>query len=123
MNGLTLMEALAEVGVSVWLEGGRLKYRGPVGAIDDLRDQVASERVSLVQLLQVGGLPCDVRAWTPSERELFEERAGVMEFDGGMPQAEAELFAEARVRFHAVHRYVPPDSSGRSPVPLSQVDG
>jgi hypothetical protein len=93
--------------VSVWLEGGRLKYRGPVAAIDELRDQVASERVSLVQLLEVGGLPRAVRAWPVNERELFEERAGVMEFDGGLARPDAELFAEARVRLSAARRSPP----------------
>ena len=28
-------------------------------------------------------------------REFFEERAGIMEFDGGLPRTEAELAAKA----------------------------
>ena len=107
MSGLTAMESLSEVGVSVWLEVGRLKYRGPAGAIDELRDQVVGERVCLVQLLKVAGLPRDVREWPADDHELFEERAGAMEFDGGLARPEAELFAEARVRLSAVRRSPP----------------
>lgn len=34
---------------------------------------------------------------TPEELEEFEERAGIMEFDGGLPRAEAERRALAGV--------------------------
>ena len=107
MSGITVLEQLADLGVSLWVDGDRLKYRGPVGAVDELRDQVSTDRVILLELLQVGGLPGDVRAWPADDRELFEERAGVMEFDGGLGRAEAELLAEARVRLNAVRRRQP----------------
>ena len=104
MSGITVLEQLADLGVSLWVDGDRLKYRGPVGAVDELRDQVSTGRVSLVDLLQVGGLPGAVGEWPAADRELFEERAGFMEFDGGLGRAEAELLAEARVRLIAVRR-------------------
>lgn len=35
---------------------------------------------------------------TPAERELYEERAAIREYDGGMARAEAERAALADVR-------------------------
>lgn len=31
--------------------------------------------------------------WTDDEKERYEERAAIMEFDGGLPRAEAEKLA------------------------------
>lgn len=36
--------------------------------------------------------------WTDADWQLeFEERAAIMEFDGGLPRAEAELLVRGRV--------------------------
>lgn len=37
--------------------------------------------------------PQDVNALTADQREAYEERAGIAEFDGELPRAEAELLA------------------------------
>ena len=100
---LSVIEQLAELGVSLWVDGGRLKYRGPVDALhDDLRARVIRQRDDLVALLARAGLPGARECWTESLRESFEERAGVIEFDGGLERVEAELRAEARVRLQAL---------------------
>ncbi len=39
----------------------------------------------------------DVATLTPAERELYEERAAIREYDGGLPRAEAERAALADV--------------------------
>lgn len=36
---------------------------------------------------------CDIENLTSSERDLFEERAAIMEFDGGLPRDAAEARA------------------------------
>ena len=36
--------------------------------------------------------------WPEDLLERFDERAGIMEFDGGMPRGEAEWWAEEEVR-------------------------
>jgi len=43
-------------------------------------------------------LPRRVSAWPADAREHFEERAAIMEYDGGLTRAEAERRAEAEVR-------------------------
>lgn len=37
--------------------------------------------------------PDDIRPMTPAERELFEERAAILEFDAGMTREAAEALA------------------------------
>jgi hypothetical protein len=43
-------------------------------------------------------LPPVVADWPPVWREAFEERAAIMEFDGGLSRVEAERRAEACIR-------------------------
>ena len=51
---------------------------------DDLRAVIRAERDSLVRALDA-----------EAQREAFEERAAIMEFDGGMTRADAEAAAFA----------------------------
>ena len=48
-------------------------------------------------------LPPVVVDWPPVWREAFEERAAIMEFDGGLSRAEAEVGAEACIRSGLQH--------------------
>jgi hypothetical protein len=43
-------------------------------------------------------LPPDPTSWPSVWREAFEERAAIMEFDGGLSRVEAECRAEACIR-------------------------
>lgn len=43
-------------------------------------------------------LPEKISEWPPEWRELWNERSGVMEFDGGMSRRHAEAQAESDVR-------------------------
>lgn len=43
-------------------------------------------------------LPERVADWPEAERELYEERAAILEFEGGLPRAEAEMVAEQMIR-------------------------
>jgi hypothetical protein len=43
-------------------------------------------------------LPPNVADWPEAARLDYEERAGILEHDGGRPRAEAELFAMRGVR-------------------------
>ncbi|MCU1301938.1 MAG: hypothetical protein JWQ87_2222 [Candidatus Sulfotelmatobacter sp.] len=43
-------------------------------------------------------LPAGVANWPDEWRELFVERAGIMEFDGGMTRKRAEQEAELDIR-------------------------
>ncbi len=43
-------------------------------------------------------LPANRKFWPEEWLESFEERSGIMEFDGGMERVEAERMAEGRLR-------------------------
>jgi hypothetical protein len=45
-----------------------------------------------------GDLARTPRSWPDDLREAFEERAAIMEFDGGLTRDEAELWAELSAR-------------------------
>lgn len=44
-----------------------------------------------------GGVAPDVGAMTPDERVQFDERAAIVEYDGGLSRAEAERLAWAEI--------------------------
>jgi len=46
-------------------------------------------------------LPPNIAAWPASWRFLYEERAGIFQFDGLMSKDQAELLAESEVRRQA----------------------
>ena len=43
-------------------------------------------------------LPADTADWPDERRDAYEERCGIMEFDGLIPREEAERLAEAEAR-------------------------
>ena len=100
MTPADVLLGLAEAGAAVWLADGRLRFRAPEGAITgELRVAAAACRSALIALARSGAtLPVDPAAWPEPWREAFEERAGIIEFDGGRPPAIAEQEAERLVR-------------------------
>ena len=52
-------------------------------------------------------LPLKLADWPKIWAELFEERAGLMEFDGGFSKAEAEYEAEKDIRKQAMNSQFP----------------
>lgn len=100
--------ALAEVGAVLWLEAGRLRYRAPAGALsDELRGRVAACRPALVVLVAAGGaLPVARGDWLEPWCSEVEERAGVLQFDGGLAREVAEREAERLLRVEHARAFV-----------------
>ena len=100
--------ALIEAGVVLWIEGDRLRFRAPDRALDlELRDRAAACRGALVALVKAGAvLPRDLADWPADARESVEERAAIMEFDGGLPRDVAEREAERCVRLEHARAFV-----------------
>jgi hypothetical protein len=46
-------------------------------------------------------LPAQIAQWPAAWREVFEERAGIMQFDARLSRDQAELLAESEVRRQA----------------------
>ncbi len=66
---------------------------------DPLRAAIREHKAGLLALVTVCPQPLEITPETPLTTECsagceaFEERAAIMEFDGGLPRAEAELAA------------------------------
>jgi hypothetical protein len=76
-----LLSTLHAAGVALTLDAGALRYRAPKGVMTpDLLQQLAEYKAALLDLL-----------------EAFEERAAIMEYEGGLSQEEAERLAWACV--------------------------
>jgi len=69
-----ILQRLHDAGVTLTIEGDRLRYRAPAGAMTpDLR--------------------ADLAAWKPDLVYEYHERAGILEYEAHMPRAEAERHA------------------------------
>ena len=108
MTPADVLLALVEAGAVLWVEADRLRFRAPAGALsDELRAQAGVCRAALVALVRAGGvLPPEVGAWPEPWREAFEERAGIVEFDGGLPRVADEQEAERLVRAEHARAFV-----------------
>ena len=66
-----ILQRLHDAGVTLTIEGDRLRYRAPAGAMTpDLR--------------------ADLAAWKPDLVYEYHERAGILEYDAHLPRTEAE---------------------------------
>lgn len=101
MTVLELLENLKKRGVDLAPAGESLRYRAPAGALTpDLRQALAAHKAEVLAHLrgEAVGLPPHVGDWPEEWLEVFIERAGIMEFDGGLPREEAEARTEELVR-------------------------
>lgn len=108
MTAAGVLLELVEAGVVLWVDGDRLCYRAPVGVLTaELRDAVAARRTAVIALVRAGAvLPVSVAAWHDEARSQAEERAGIMEFDGGVVREVAEREAERLVRLEHARAFV-----------------
>ena len=100
MTAPSVLLALVEAGVVLWVEDGRLRFRAPDGALTaEIRDGAARCGAALVALVEAGAvLPAGRDAWSVQLHERWEERAAVMEFEGGLVRELAEREAERWLR-------------------------
>jgi hypothetical protein len=84
MDGLKLLADAEDAGLSVAAEGDRLVVRGPRKA-ESLALKLIARKSEILPLL-TGHLPAD---W----HMIWDERAAIMEYDGGLPREQAEFLA------------------------------
>ena len=84
-----IFSVLDAAGINLWLEGGRLRFRAPAGALtDEVRAAIAAHRSVIIARLQLGrrmSAPvaarcsaCDCRDWVdaPSQDGWIRTRCG-----------------------------------------------
>ena len=70
-------------GVGVRLEGGSVMVTAPKGAVTDAQASILRQcKAEIISILEAA-----------NDRDLFEERAAIIEYDGNLPRDEAERLA------------------------------
>lgn len=89
-----MLEQARALGIVLSADGGKLRYEAPAGRLTpELRAALVANKAAILDLLE-----------TESAREDFEERAAIMEFDGGLSRDEAERTAWTLVSTdHRIH--------------------
>jgi hypothetical protein len=91
MSGARTLQAARAAGVQLWVNGDDLVLEAAIEPPAMLLRILARDKAELVQLLRPAN---DV--WSSAEwQALFDERAAIVEFDGGLSRPEAEAHALA----------------------------
>jgi hypothetical protein len=88
MSAFKALDAARAAGIDVRLDGKDLALSATCEPPFDVLDMLRRHKLSIVALLDL------TQPWDPAEwLAYFDERAGIAEFDGGLPRAEAEARA------------------------------
>jgi hypothetical protein len=91
MSATKALEAAQAAGVTVVIDGNDLMLRAPARPAPAVLDALSRYKAEIVALLRQEPQRWSAQDW----RAFFDERAGIIEFDGGLPRAEAEVQALA----------------------------
>ena len=92
MTAARVLEAAAHAGVSIEVAGEDLVLKALAPPDPDLLKLLSAHKTAIVSALR-GNHGWLAENW----QALLDERAGMMEFDGGLSRAEAEAFAAEEV--------------------------
>jgi hypothetical protein len=91
MSAVQALKAARDAGVRIGIDGETLTLDADAAPPPALLELLSRHKAGLVALLRAGN-----DAWSGEDwRTLFDERAGIAEFDGGLPRASAEARAFA----------------------------
>jgi hypothetical protein len=89
MSPTSVIALARDAGIRIDVDGDNLVLEAPVEPSADVLDLLRRHKMDLIALL-TGGAP----AWTPEDwQAFFDERAGIVEFDGRATRDEAEAQA------------------------------
>jgi hypothetical protein len=89
MTAVTTIASAVAAGITIKVDGTRLVLSAPERPGDHLLEDLRREKPAITAYLR------EVAAWTAEDwQALFDERAGIMEYDGGLPREEAEKHAK-----------------------------
>ena len=85
MSAFKALDAAWAAGIEVRLDGDQLELSASREPSPELLDMLRRHKLSIVAILDPG------QPWGPDDwLAYFDERAGIAEYDGGLPRAEAE---------------------------------
>lgn len=88
MNAQNIVETLYSKGFPLWVTAGNIHVRPK--SDDATRELLRQHKAEIISFLSGEKSPEPLRPPQELQEELFEERAAIMEFDGGLPREEAE---------------------------------
>jgi hypothetical protein len=91
MNAADAVKAARSAGVDLRLDGDDLALSAASAPPTAVLDALSQHKAEIVALLRPGHDGWSAEDW----QAYFDERAGIIEFDGGLPRAEAEAQAFA----------------------------
>jgi hypothetical protein len=86
MGAPDILSILQAAGLRLTADGDRLLVTPASAIIDEVRNLIRARKPDLLRLLAAG----DTALASP-DREAFEERAAIREYDGGYSRDDAEL--------------------------------
>jgi hypothetical protein len=91
MRALQALKAAREAGVQIRVDGDALTLDAAAAPPAAVLDLLSRHKAGVIALLRIGSDGWSGENW----RALFEERAAIAEFDGGLPRMSAEARAYA----------------------------
>ncbi len=105
MTAATAIASAVAAGITIKVDGTRLVLSAPERPDDHLLEGLLREKPAIMAYLR------EVAAWTEEDwQALFDERAGIMEYDGGLRREEAEK--QAKEETEALRKIVTDTSDG-----------
>jgi hypothetical protein len=89
MSAMTVLRDARAAGVWIRVDGSSLVLEAEVPPPPDLLERLVRHKPEILALLRPEGDEWSAEDWGAS----FDERAGIAEFDGGLPRPEAEALA------------------------------
>ena len=93
-----LLAELAERGIELQACEDRLRFRPRAAVTPDLAARLQTHKAELLALLCEHGSSASPAELPDDWRLLWEERAAIIEYDGGQPRARAELLALKEIK-------------------------
>ena len=91
MSAFQALKAARDAGIRIGIDGDDLTLDADAAPPAAVLDLLSRHKAGVVALLRTGSDGWSGEDW----RAFFDERAGIAEFDGGLPRAEAEARAFA----------------------------
>ena len=116
VSAATALMAARAAGIHLGVDGGDLVLEAPAPPPADVLDLLARHKAGVVALLRPGG-----KGWSAADwMAFYDERAGIVEFDAGLPRAEAEARAFEICIVEWLNRNTQPSPPGRCARCLSE---
>ena len=109
MSAAHALKSARAVGIRVRIDGDDLELEAPAQPPQAVLDLLSLHKADILRLLRPAN-----DGWSPEDWQVFfDERAGILEFDAGMPRAEAEARAFACCLTEWINRNPTPSAPGR----------